>query len=293
MVRYHFPLHKGWSSFKVHWQRPHQCPVIKKQSAAMNNVPYDHISIFCQRFNPKKGPWTHCLYATPKRCTPKVRLGTKWYLEISNASDLLEKVITRGSTLNFSDETRQLENIKMMQLPTKKQKASELLVASDSSINDEIATASSLLAISPLPLPLPLLPPLPPPSPSSQDISYWDSTKAKKIFWPLQNESDALCAIDNQIKDLKDANEAPQSYLNIVESNDDVEISENIMEYQLWILQWKCQVLALALTVAKENVPIIQNCTGDKYAPNGWTDTGIRPYYGVLFWVFVIQGCVF
>jgi len=161
----------------------------------------------------------------PKGCKPWVKLGTKWYLEISNASVLQERVITRGSTLNFSNKMIQLEQTKMVQLhpPTKKWKAPELLAASDSSINDEITEASSSLTKVPptfyslsspsppsslsLPLPLPLPCPL-----LRQEISYWDSTEAKKNIRPLQNESDALCAIDNQIK-LKDANEAPQSYL--------------------------------------------------------------------------------
>ena len=93
----------------------------------VNNVPHDHIGIFCQRFNPTKGPQAHCFYAMPKGCTPKVRLGTKWYLEISNVSDLLEIVITRGSTLNFTDEMRQLEKMKTMQLATKNERSQNFL----------------------------------------------------------------------------------------------------------------------------------------------------------------------
>ena len=75
----------------------------------VNNVHCDHIRIFCQRLNPKNGPRTHCFYTMPIGCKPQIKLDTKWCLEISNASDLLERVITRQSTLNFIDESRQLE----------------------------------------------------------------------------------------------------------------------------------------------------------------------------------------
>ena len=158
----------------------------------VNNVPRNHIGIFRQRFNPKNGSRTHCFYAMPIGCKPKIKLDTKWYLEILNASDLLERVITRRSTLNFSDETRQLEPPKTTP-PTKKRKASELLTASDSSINDEIAYLSSSLAMPPAShSSSPSLPSSPssPSAPSSatkskskinpmlphpiESISYWD-----------------------------------------------------------------------------------------------------------------------
>jgi len=44
--------------------------LMNQMDVDVNIVPHDHIGIFCQRFNPKKGPQTHCFYAMPKGCTP-------------------------------------------------------------------------------------------------------------------------------------------------------------------------------------------------------------------------------
>jgi len=67
-------------------------------------------------------------------------------------------------------------------------------------------------------------------------------------------------ATENQIEVLKDANEAPYSYCNIVELNEDGEIKDKeIMDYQIWNLLQKCQVLALTLSIAKEKMETVQN----------------------------------
>ena len=73
---------------------------------------------------------------------------------------------------------------------------------------------------------------------------------------------------------MKDANEAPHSYLNIVESNEDREINHDKMkDYQLWNLQQKCQVLSLALSITREKMVPVQSwdsCCKEAIQQSNW-----------------------
>ena len=82
--------------------------------------------------------------------------------------------------------------------PSKKQKLSDSakLSCRNSKASEDDA-ASSLEALVP-----------PPPQTPAQDICYWNSSKAKKVFRPTPKEREALQAIESQIEILKDANEA-------------------------------------------------------------------------------------
>ena len=82
-------------------------------------------------------------------------------------------------------------------------------------------------------------PPLPPPLPPT--LSYWDSTKAKKLFKPMADEENALKAIEEQKNLLDCATEAPQSYLTIIQhdGSGDEEAEEQMTECQKFVLHEK------------------------------------------------------
>ena len=159
----------------------------------------------------------HCFYATTPGSVP-FKTESKWYENVDLSLDLLHKHITHSNT----QECLLSKIIKLTQEepPSKKQKLSESGKLSHlSSTASEDDAASSLGAL------------VPPPTPA-QDVCYWNSSKANKLFRPTPKERDALYAIKNQIKILKDANEAPHSYLNIVKSNEEGEINhEEMMDY--------------------------------------------------------------
>ncbi len=80
------------------------------------------------------------------------------------------------------------------------------------------------------------------------------STEAKNIFHPINDENNALEAVDNQMELLLRVLDEPKGYLKVVmelEGDDDEEISE----YQKWIINLKCQYLYCALYHAKEMMP--------------------------------------
>ena len=93
------------------------------------------------------------------------------------------------------------------------------------------------------------------------NISYGSSlssTEAKKIFRPINDEKNALEAVDNQMELLLGVLDEPKGYLKVVtelEGDDDEEISE----YQKWMIRLKCQYLYCALYHAKEMMPTVQN----------------------------------
>ena len=84
--------------------------------------------------------------------------------------------------------------------------------------------------------------------------NYWLSTEAQKLFGKLEDEKNALDAIQNQIKDLKRATENPKGYKSIVVPSSDVSdlerMLESISEHQIFVVRKKCQTLILALTIA-------------------------------------------
>jgi hypothetical protein len=84
------------------------------------------------------------------------------------------------------------------------------------------------------------------------------STKAKKIFRPMNDEKNALKAVENQMELLLGALDEPKGYLKFVmelEGDDDEEISK----HQKWMIHLKSQYLYCALYHAKEIMPTVQN----------------------------------
>jgi len=97
-------------------------------------------------------------------------------------------------------------------------------------------------------------------SSANESTTYWDSTEAKKIFKPTPHETNALDTIKSQIKTLNSANEAPQSYITIVEGREAGDFEDRITEYQVWCFCQRCQILSLALNIAIEMMPSCKHC---------------------------------
>ena len=82
--------------------------------------------------------------------------------------------------------------------------------------------------------------------------TYWDSSEAKQLFCPFGNES-TLNGINNQIEALKTANNSSSGYITMILNHVNVR-DDDISQHQVWAIQQKCQYIALALQLARENM---------------------------------------
>ncbi len=90
--------------------------------------------------------------------------------------------------------------------------------------------------------------------PSSDPSVYWESTEARAIFAP-KNDETVLEAIQNQIDILRSAIQTYQSISSIV--GEDV---DNLTDCQALMIHEQCQIISLALiSVALNNLPVWQN----------------------------------
>ena len=89
-------------------------------------------------------------------------------------------------------------------------------------------------------------------------LSYWQSTEARKIFMPLDNETDSYVAVKAQIEILSDAMETPLGLVSILEDGDQIDL-ESISPYQMFYLKQKVTMLHIALNIAVKNMLDIQN----------------------------------
>jgi len=71
------------------------------------SIPHDHLSIFRERYRPKKQPTVHCFYETPKDEAP-TRTGQNWFELISDGSELLNRIIQRSNTVQLTSATTML-----------------------------------------------------------------------------------------------------------------------------------------------------------------------------------------
>jgi hypothetical protein len=88
--------------------------------------------------------------------------------------------------------------------------------------------------------------------------TYWDSSKAKNVFGPTDEESNALEAVNNQIKLLHEGLKTPVSCFFLIAGDNEGD-NQKLTEYQVWILQQKCMLISLALSKAVEMMPMVKN----------------------------------
>jgi len=145
----------------------------------MDNVGPNHCGIFCASYKPgRKMAW--CYYSMRWGEVP--RQTGKWTQNIDEANDLLEKRVTRGIRRLITNEFNVVRP-EDRATEIKRVKARLLNAASEnfmSSRNESNALASSLAA-------------------QNYSFTYWESTEAKHLFQPLDNET-VRKAIDNQLK---------------------------------------------------------------------------------------------
>jgi hypothetical protein len=92
-------------------------------------------------------------------------------------------------------------------------------------------------------------------------LLYWNSTEAAKLFMPTLEKANCLVAIDNQIAVLQDAMDAPLSIMTVVDIVGKVvsDPGDALIDYQLWSIHQKCQLLFCVLNDAREKMPIVPN----------------------------------
>jgi hypothetical protein len=92
--------------------------------------------------------------------------------------------------------------------------------------------------------------------------SYWDSTEAKNLFRPQEDEENALIRINNQLQLLYDANSSPDAYLEVIDKGNNRvgdDDDEKLSEYQVWLVRQKILILTIGLVKAKGEKKMIQN----------------------------------
>jgi hypothetical protein len=173
----------------------------------------DELSLYRNRHCPKGGKQIYCFYVAPKGVKPTIK-EKQWHNYIDYAYDLLNKKNTRSETLYLSEGTKELAQQKIPETKTSKlvytdsPKKKRKLGEEDpqpSPARDAIvlcANSPSLQSSQPLP------------AKRSDEIlseTYWDSSKAENVFSPTDEESNALEAVNNQIKLLHERLETPVS----------------------------------------------------------------------------------
>jgi hypothetical protein len=155
-----------------------------------------------------------CYYSAPKGEKPFKKDPKKaWYEEIDNGLDLLNKKLTRSTTLVFSDAHVALEEDQQ----TTKSSSNKRKRCSTTSPDTPSATAKKNL--------------------QNVEASYWESTEARKLFRPIAKERDALEGIDNQIDLLCNATSTPNGYLALIDrrektNNNEDDEDERFSDYQ-------------------------------------------------------------
>jgi hypothetical protein len=117
-------------------------------------------------------------------------------LDLYDGKELLEENVTRSKTLKFSFSTKELEDeekehTRKKMKPQNQEKGAPGLTKSNATPLADVHVTSNLLVSSLASTSVPL---------SSTSKSYWQSSEAKKMFHPKDNEVSALDAVDNQIE---------------------------------------------------------------------------------------------
>jgi len=215
------------------------------------------ISVFRNKYRPKgMSKQVYCFYATQKGDKPKgVDATPQWHSNINSATDLLEKRITRSTTLTFeSSNLKETLELKKLEESTLGKRKRPQTIISDSGVlkaaNDSLLDPSSSKEVSSLARDLPL-------------VSFWVSPEAIILFKPFGDET-VLEALDNQIQLLSEVNKSHHGYTELIDNINDFSMS-NASTYKIWHLCQKCTYLALALTLAKEHMNswTWQKCCGE------------------------------
>jgi hypothetical protein len=154
----------------------------------------------------------HCFYATLQGERPKgVNASSQWHLHINSATDLLQKKITRSTTLSF-----ECSNITVT-LEVKKLDADTLRKRKWPQTHDNIAeTSIQMKEISVLDMNSQKIchhwPNFPAVRPHT---SFWLSPEAFILFKPVDSET-VLEAIKNQIEFLGEANKSDFGYTELI-----------------------------------------------------------------------------
>jgi hypothetical protein len=203
-----------------------------------SNIPLDHIGIFRDRY---KDPATNkkrvCYYACEKGRAPKITKGVKWFHEVTEAIELKTKFKTRkekrvlvvnGTIVSQNSNKRKIEEV---------QAAINETIAAASAAPSSASTTTALCSA----------------IPSSDHSIFWQSTEAQAIFQPKEGET-VLEAIQNQINTLHEALSSHLLITSIIEGN-----CEHMTENQTIAMRERCQIIALALSVAIDNLPVWKN----------------------------------
>jgi DNA-binding transcriptional regulator YhcF (GntR family) len=211
-----------------------------------SNIPKDHIGIFRDTLRKHGSKVNYYYYATEKGQLP-LRNETRWYENITEAKELLEKVITRAqSNLTTISLSNGLQSKKRKLVPPPNEsglKPSEALALENKSLFstiDNVLTSSSDCHRPPT------------------KLDYFDSPEARLLFAMPEDESTRQ-SINVQIGILQAANDGDKGYISVLDGGEEID-EDTLTERFKHNLRQKCQILTLALQLALEQM-------------NGWTWT--------------------
>jgi len=184
------------------------------------NVPKDHVGIFQETLRKHGCKVSYYYYATESGCLP-YKTETKWHENISDATELLEKVLTRSSTtISLS---RGLEPMQ------KKRKLSETcgLQMSEALAPQHEASFGTILKVHP--------------SSSvhhcpTMFTDYWSSPEAINLFGTQYGETTQQ-SIVKQIEMLHSVNSSDKGYLEVIDGEID---DETLSGFDKYVIHQKC-----------------------------------------------------
>jgi len=213
----------------------------------------EHVSLYRNKYRPKGlSKQIYCFYATRKGERPDgIDATSQWHTNISSATDLLQKRVTRNTTLKFESsqineaiELKKLEEDTTLGKRKRPQthgnlsecslKAANVIVLDNSS-----SSTKELSSLAQFPI-------------VCSRFCFWDSPEACTLFKPVENET-VLDAVNNQIEVLAEANKSDFGYTELIENLHEFNLAD-ANTYQGFCLHQKCMCLSLALVLAKENM---------------------------------------
>ena len=209
--------------------------LLRAQMDLKSNVPKDHLGIFRETLRKHGCKVSYYYYATESGHLP-FNTEAKWHENISDAKELLDKVLTRAhsnsATISLSNGLEQ----------TKKRKLSETfgLQTSEAPVPENESPNGTILMVQPS-------------SFIHHRPSYWDSPEVMKLSNTLDDEENARQSVSRQIEILMKGNKTEDSYLDVIYGDATMD-SSTLSSFEKHQIRLKCQLLCMSLNLALENI---------------------------------------
>jgi hypothetical protein len=224
-----------------------QNSMLREQMGMKTNIAKDHVGIFRDTLRKHGSKVTYYYYATEQGHLP-LKTESKWFENISDGKDLIEKVITRSTsnatTISLSSGLQQTKKRKLTSTEEVGLRSSEAPARENESPNCAILEVQ--------------LSSFDHHCPPNQSVrhpwsSYWDSPEAIRLFRVREGETTEE-AINEQIGILTKANRTDDSYLQVIYGYEKMEDMNAVSSFEKHMIRIRSQLLCLALHLALDNM---------------------------------------